>query len=205
MRDPSRPTEDPEMRRFTAPQAKVQSLLPRKLKGIATATAIACAVRSPSDAPETRASSTTRLISSAATLTARKRAAWKPGWPSPGLEGPVPVPEEVVGEGDAEGADRGEQVVQAEVAGEHREDRQVDQVAGAADDAELEQLQPARRPAGGGAEAVGEFVGAAHRLLPWPRRAGRPRRRRCGRNRSARRAAHGRELVGGEGTRSGSA
>ena len=38
-------------------QAKVQSLLPRKLKGIATATAIACAGRSPIEAPEIRISS----------------------------------------------------------------------------------------------------------------------------------------------------
>ena len=48
-------------------------------------------------------------------------------------------------------------VVDAEVAGEHGEDGEVDQVAGAADDAELEQLPPARRAAGGGAEPVGEF------------------------------------------------
>ena len=50
------------MRRLMARQAKVQSLLPRKLNGIATATAIACAVSSPIEPPATSASSTTRLI-----------------------------------------------------------------------------------------------------------------------------------------------
>src|SRR3954454_15836822 len=49
-------------------QANVQSLLPRKLKGIAIATATAWAPSSPIEALETRASRTTRLISSAPML-----------------------------------------------------------------------------------------------------------------------------------------
>src|SRR5260221_1336315 len=81
-----------------------------------------------------------------------------------GLEGPVPVPEEVVGHRYAEGPDRGGEAMQVEVVGQHREDGQVDQIAGAAYDAELQQLQPTRRTADGGAEAIGELVGAAHRL-----------------------------------------
>src|SRR4029077_13277528 len=56
----------------------------------------------------------------------------------PRPEGPVAVPKEVAGHGDAEGADCGDRVVDAEVAGEKGEDTEVDQVAGAADDAELE-------------------------------------------------------------------
>ena len=74
----------------------------------------------------------------------------------PRVEGPVPVPEKVVGEGYEKGADRGEQMVQAEATGEQGEDRQVDQVTGATDDAEFEQLKPAVRATGGGADAVGE-------------------------------------------------
>ena len=67
------------------------------------------------------------------------------GQPLPRPEGPVAVPEEVAGHGDAEGADRGDRVVDAEVAGEEGEDAEVDQVAGAADDAELEQLDQLSR------------------------------------------------------------
>ena len=78
-------------------------------------------------------------------------------------EGPVAVPEEVVGDGDGEGADRGDHVVDAEAAGEDREDGEVDQVAAAADEAELEQLDPVGGVAGGGADAVGEFGGGRHR------------------------------------------
>src|ERR1700761_4670330 len=89
------------------------------------------------------------------------------GEPLPRPEGPVAVPEEVAGHGDAEGADRGDRVVDAEVAGEEGEDAEVDQVAGAADDAELEQLEPALAAAGGGAEADGERVlRVAHRVTP---------------------------------------
>ena len=54
-----------------------------KLNGIATATAIAWAVRSATAAPEISASRTARLISSAAMLIVKKRAAWNPGCPSP--------------------------------------------------------------------------------------------------------------------------
>src|SRR6201999_3403308 len=88
----------------------------------------------------------------------------------PRAEGPVAVPEEVAGHGDAEGADRGDRVEDAEVAGEEGEDAEVDQVAGAADDAELEQLEPAVAAAGGGAETDDEGVlRVAHRLtLPLP-------------------------------------
>ena len=100
-----------------------------------------------------------QVDASEARLTVKKRAAWKPAGPSPGPEGPVAVPEEVAGDGDAEGADRGDRVVDAEIAGEQGEDGEVDQVAGAADEAELEQLPPAGRAPGGGADAVGEFGG----------------------------------------------
>ena len=134
--------------------------MPRKLKGIATATAIACAERSPIDVPPTSACSTARLISSAATLTAKKRAAWKPAWPSPAAKVQCRFQKKLLAEGDAEGADRGDYVVDAEVAAEQGEDGEVDQVAGAADQAELEQLPPARRAAGGGADPIGEFGGA---------------------------------------------
>src|SRR6185369_16929285 len=61
-------------------QAKVHSLLPMKLNGIATATAIACEGMSAMPL-RTSSSSTTRLITSAATLTAKKRAAWNPACP----------------------------------------------------------------------------------------------------------------------------
>src|ERR1700729_3119431 len=75
------------------------------------------------------------------------------GQPLPRAEGPIAVPEEVAGHGDAEGADRGDRVVDAEVAGEEGEDAEVDQVTGATDDAELEQLDPAVTTAGGAGEA----------------------------------------------------
>ncbi len=52
-----------------------------KLNGIATATAIACDAISRSEVPETSASRTARLISSAAMLTVKKRAAWNPACP----------------------------------------------------------------------------------------------------------------------------
>ena len=54
-----------------------------------------------------------------------------------------------------EGADRGGDVVDVEGAGEEGEDDEVDQVAGAADDAEFGQLPPARRAAGGRPDADG--------------------------------------------------
>ena len=73
-----------------------------------------------------------------------------------GGEGPVAVEDEVVGDGDREGADRGDRVVEAGVVGENGEDGEVDQVAGAADEAEFDQLQPGRRPPRGGADPVGE-------------------------------------------------
>src|SRR6476646_9688300 len=65
-----------------------------------------------------------------------------------GPEGPDPVPEEVVGDGDREGGDRSDQVMNPEAARQAGEDDKVDQVPRAADDAELEQLPPARRPPG---------------------------------------------------------
>jgi hypothetical protein len=68
----------------TPSQAKVQSLLPRKLKGIANATARACAGSALSPITATRTCSAARLISNAPVLTAKKRSASKPGWPSPG-------------------------------------------------------------------------------------------------------------------------
>ena len=80
-----------------------------------------------------------------------------------GGEGPVAVEQEVVGDGDAEGADRGGDVMDAEAADEHREDGEVDQVAGAADEAEFDQLQPARRAAGGGADSVWQGCVGTHR------------------------------------------
>ena len=71
----------------------------------------------------------------------------------------APVPEVVAGDGDTEGADRGDRVVEAEVAGEEREDPEIDQITGAADEAELEQLQPVVRVAGGGADPHCERFG----------------------------------------------
>jgi hypothetical protein len=57
--------------------------------------------------------------------------------PVSGGEGPVAVPEEVAGYGDAEGADRGGEVMDVEAADQEGEDAEVDQVAGAADQAEF--------------------------------------------------------------------
>ena len=51
-----------------------------KLNGIAIATAIAWAGSSLIP-PPTRSSSAIRLMTSARTLTVKKRAAWKPAWP----------------------------------------------------------------------------------------------------------------------------
>src|ERR1700710_171405 len=71
-----------------AAQVKVQSLLPRKLNGIATATAIAWAASSEIDEDATSASSRTRLITRQATETARKRAAcrWASPYPGPNVQ-----------------------------------------------------------------------------------------------------------------------
>ncbi len=66
------------------PRSEGPEPLPKKLKGIATATAIAWAERSPISVPATSASRTTRSISSEATLTAKKRMAWKEARFSPG-------------------------------------------------------------------------------------------------------------------------
>src|SRR3954451_4899504 len=67
-------------KRKRAPQAKVHSLLPMKLKGIAIATATAWAGMSPIP-PRISSSRATRLIKRARTLTVKNRAAWKPAWP----------------------------------------------------------------------------------------------------------------------------
>ena len=62
------------------PQAKVQSLLPRKLKGIATATAITWAVSSPTLEDTTRSLEHDQVEpQSRRRLTAKKRDAWNPG------------------------------------------------------------------------------------------------------------------------------
>ena len=62
----------------------------------------------------------------------------------------------------AKDADRGERVVDREIVGQNGEHGQVDQVARAADQTELDQLQPASRPPGGGTDAIREFGGLAH-------------------------------------------
>ena len=161
-----------ESRRTRQTTGEGPGLLPRKLNGIATATAIACAVSSPIAAAGDAPRSTIRLRPREARLTAKKRAAWKPAGrrrgrrSSGGSRGSC-------WHGDAEGADRGDDVVDAEVPAERGEDREVDQVAGAADHAELEQLQPAGRAARGGTEPVGEFAGA-HSAGPPSRGGARP-------------------------------
>src|SRR4051794_23276457 len=58
------------------------------------------------------------------------------------VEGPVAVPPEVARDGDAEGDDRRGDVVDVERPVHQRKDRQVDQVAGGTDHAELHQLKP---------------------------------------------------------------
>ena len=55
-------------------------MLPTKLNGIATATAIACAGSSATVGADQQLEHD-RLIPSASTLTVKKRAAWKPAWP----------------------------------------------------------------------------------------------------------------------------
>ena len=96
-------------------------------------------------------------------LTAKKRAAWKPACPPRASEGPVPVPPEVVHHGDDERHRRAREMVGAEQLDAEREHGQVDHVAGAADRAELDQLEPvvrlaqyrrARGRARGGASAT---------------------------------------------------
>src|SRR5215211_1671938 len=59
----------------------VHSLLPRKLNGIAPATASACAGSSGAEATSTSRYRNTRFTPSARTLTVKKRIAWKPAWP----------------------------------------------------------------------------------------------------------------------------
>ena len=136
---------------------KVQSLLPRKLNGIATATAIAWAAEFAH--PRARpAAQHDQVDHQAGDADGEEAGRLQVGEALPRAEGPVAVPEEVAGDGDAEGADRGDRVVDAEVAGEEGEDAEVDQVAGAADDAELEQLDPVVAAAGGAGEADREAV-----------------------------------------------
>ena len=69
-------------------------------------------------------------------------------------------------------------VVQGLVAGQHGEDRDVDRVARAADQAEFEQLPLARRPAGGGADSVREFGGGESHVFGGLRSEGARRVRR---------------------------
>ena len=90
-------------------------MLPRKLNGIATATAIACAGRSPSDAAGDQRLEDGEVDQQRGDADREEADRLEAGVAVAGAEGPVAVPEEVVGDGDAEGADRGDRVVDAEL------------------------------------------------------------------------------------------
>lgn len=78
---------------------------------------------------------------------------------STGGEGPVAIPEEVVGDGHRERPDRREPMRDIQPFGERREDREIDQVARAADESELGQLDPGGSPPNGRTESEGDFGG----------------------------------------------
>ena len=137
--------------------ANVHILLPMKLNGIAKATAIACAGSSATSAAWISSSSDDQVDPQRQDADREEARRLKAGVAVLGVEGPVPVPEEVVGDGDAEGDDRRRDVVDPEAvaalpeeepaAGQDREDGQVDDVARGADQPELEQLHPVLRAA----------------------------------------------------------
>ena len=127
--------------------AKLHILFPMKLSGVAATIEIACAGISATPATLTSSSSTSSANRNATTLTVKKRAAWKPACPPARPEGPVAVPPEVVHHRDHERGRGGGQVVQAEQLHAEREDGQVDDVARAADGAELDELDPVVGPA----------------------------------------------------------
>jgi len=64
-------------------------------------------------------------------------------------------------------------VVEAEVAGQQSEDAEVDQVAGAADQAELEELHPVRGLPSGRADPICDFAGTTHQGGQTTGRSGR--------------------------------
>ena len=136
-----RTSDAPAATRPTARHACVtcrndQSLFPRKLSGVTSTIATACAgtLGSPR---ATSSASTARLAPSAASETTRNFAPWRATWPRCAAERPEPVPGVVVRHGDDERADRRGEVVEPGAVDEQRVDAEVDGVAGRADDAEL--------------------------------------------------------------------
>ena len=97
------------------------------------------------------------MISSAATLTAKKRAAWKPAWPSPAAKVQWRFQKKLLLTATQKAPIAAIMWWTPRLPLSKAKTREVDQVAGAADQAELDQLPPARRAAGGGADPVGEF------------------------------------------------
>ena len=87
-------------------------------------------------------------MASPSRLTAKNRAAWKPACPSLASNVQRRFQAKLLATATENAADRRRNVVDLGRPGEDREHRQVDGVAGAADQPELEQLDPVRRPAG---------------------------------------------------------
>ena len=88
-------------------------MFPTKLNGIAVATAIACEGRSPHAGADQRLEHE-QVDPEGADADREEADRLEAGVAVRGAEGPVPVPVEVAGDGDDEGADRRQGVVQGE-------------------------------------------------------------------------------------------
>ena len=100
---------------------------------------------------------------SEARLTAKKRAAWKCAGRSPGSKVQCRFQKKLLVTATTKAPTAAATWWMPRTLGQEREDGEVDQVAGAADEAEFEQLHPVRRLPGGSADPVGEFGGRGHR------------------------------------------
>ena len=125
-----------------------------KLNGIAIATATAWAGSSPIPL-RTSNSRAIRLTISASTLTVKNRAAWNPACPCFASKVQWRFHQKLFDDRDAEGDDRGWDVVDVERPDHDREHREVDDVAGAADQPELEELHPVLWLQGAAADPFG--------------------------------------------------
>ena len=125
----------------------------------------------------TKSSSTIRLTTRAATLTVKKRAAWKPAWPSPASKVQWRFQKKLLMTATTKAPIAGGDVVDVERPDQDREGDQVDDVARAADDPELDELGPVLGLAGAAADPP-RGLDRAHPFWRWFRWRSQ-RRLRC--------------------------
>lgn len=92
-----------------------------------------------------------------------ERGGLEPGGDRPRRERPMPVPPEVVGEGDQEGTDRRDSVVEPSAMDSTREDPEVDGVATGAHDEEAGELEPVRGSPHAAGDAQSDLRGRVQR------------------------------------------